>query len=113
MPLGHCCSLPGRELAISIPKNLTVGQATIQTLGEPSAIMNDKQWAALASAMPPLERMKDWALSYSTHKHGISLQTLYRRVVHGAPSVLVIRDFAGAPALAACRQRAAHALHHP
>jgi hypothetical protein len=35
---------------------------------------------ALATVIPPLERMRDWSLSYSTRVHGISLATLYRWV---------------------------------
>ncbi|EFJ52510.1 hypothetical protein VOLCADRAFT_56079 [Volvox carteri f. nagariensis] len=64
-------------------------------VGEPSVILNDLQMRALASAVPPLERMKDWVLSYSTAKHGISLQTLYRRAVGGMPTILLVRDFGG------------------
>ncbi|GIL94425.1 hypothetical protein Vretimale_619 [Volvox reticuliferus] len=83
------------ELQIAVPRNLTVGNLTLRFVGEPSVILNDLQMRALASAIPPLERMKDWTLSYSTVKHGISLQTLYRRAVNGMPSVLLIRDFGG------------------
>ncbi|GIL45755.1 hypothetical protein Vafri_2909 [Volvox africanus] len=83
------------ELQIAVPRNLTVGDVTLRFVGEPSVILNDLQMRAVASAIPPLERMKDWTLSYSTVKHGISLQTLYRRVVNGMPSVLLIRDFGG------------------
>jgi hypothetical protein len=50
---------------------------------------------ALASVIPPLERMKDWALSYSTQRHGISLQTLYRKAVASQPAILLVRDFGG------------------
>ncbi|GFR42419.1 hypothetical protein Agub_g3322 [Astrephomene gubernaculifera] len=82
-------------IEIAVPRNLTVTDASLRLLGEPSLILNDSQTRALASAIPPLERMRDWSLSYSTAKHGISLQTLYRKAVSGMPTILLIRDFGG------------------
>ncbi|GLC57679.1 hypothetical protein PLESTB_001252900 [Pleodorina starrii] len=85
----------GGELQIAVPRNLVVGEATLRLLGEPSVIINELQARALASAIPPLERMRDWTLSYSTVKHGISLQTLYRKAVNGLSTLLLVRDFGG------------------
>jgi hypothetical protein len=84
-----------RELEIAVPRNLVVGESTLTLVGDASAILNDGHARALASAIPPLERMKEWTLSYSTTKHGISLQTLYRKAVPGMATILLIRDFGG------------------
>ncbi|KXZ47059.1 hypothetical protein GPECTOR_38g296 [Gonium pectorale] len=100
--LGQLDEVPGEatvaesgELQLAVPRNLTVGEGTLQMLGEPSVILSGNQASALASAVPPLERMKSWTLSYSTTKHGISLATLYRKAVNGVPSILLVRDFGG------------------
>ncbi|KAG2501203.1 hypothetical protein HYH03_001017 [Edaphochlamys debaryana] len=85
----------GGELQIAVPRNLMVGEANLHLVGEPSQVLTEAGARALASIIPPLERMKDWSLSYSTSKHGISLQTLYRKAIQGLPTVLVIKDFGG------------------
>eukprot|EP00198_Chlamydomonas_reinhardtii_P001214 XP_001690549.1 predicted protein [Chlamydomonas reinhardtii] len=72
-----------------------VGDATLTLVGDASAILTEGHARALASAIPPLERMKEWTLSYSTTKHGTSLQTLYRKAVPGMATILLIRDFGG------------------
>ena len=48
----------------------------------------------LSFNMIPRVTGSEWTLLYSTFKHGISLQTLYRRVesCHNSPCLLVIRD---------------------
>ena len=48
----------------------------------------------VASILPPRHRFAHWTLQYSSAKHGISLQTLYRRAQAG-PCLLLIRDTAG------------------
>ena len=48
----------------------------------------------VASVLPPRHRFAQWSLQYSSAKHGISLQTLYRRAQPG-PCLLLIRDTAG------------------
>lgn len=78
-----------------MPRNMTAGDVTMRVLGDHSVIVSEASWRALASVVPPLERLKNWSLSYATHKHGISLQTLYRKVVHGLPSLLIVKDFGG------------------
>lgn len=80
------------------PKNMTIGDLSLRMLGEPSLILSDDHVRALASVVPPLERMRDWALTYSTAKHGISLATLYRRSggpAASGPTLLVVKDFGG------------------
>ena len=47
-----------------------------------------------ASILPPRHRLAQWSLQYSSSRHGISLQTLYRRAQPG-PCLLLIRDTAG------------------
>ena len=50
-------------------------------MNEASRIMSGQQAQALAGALPPRYRLCGWTLLYSTDRHGISLQTLYRRCV--------------------------------
>ncbi|PNW77505.1 hypothetical protein CHLRE_10g439550v5 [Chlamydomonas reinhardtii] len=88
-------AVEGTELEIAVPRNLMVGDATLTLVGDASAILTEGHARALASAIPPLERMKEWTLSYSTTKHGTSLQTLYRKAVPGMATILLIRDFGG------------------
>ena len=52
------------------------------------------QVRTVASVLPPRHRFAQWSLQYSSAKHGISLQTLYRRAQPG-PCLLLIRDAAG------------------
>lgn len=63
-------------------------------MSERSGIMSGETARALAGGLPPRFRMSSWSLLYSTERHGISLQTLYRRS-KAAPTLLVIRDSAG------------------
>jgi hypothetical protein len=51
--------------------------------------------AHLAAALPARYQSRDWSLLYSTSRHGISLQTLYRRCAASSPSVLLVRDAGG------------------
>jgi hypothetical protein len=51
--------------------------------------------AHLAAALPARYQARDWSLLYSTSRHGISLQTLYRRAAGNSPSVLLVRDVGG------------------
>lgn len=48
-------------------------------MSERSGIMSSETARALAGGLPPRFRMSSWSLLYSTERHGISLQTLYRR----------------------------------
>lgn len=51
--------------------------------------------AHLAAALPPRYQARGWSLLYSTSRHGISLQTLYRRCAGNTASVLLVRDAGG------------------
>lgn len=84
-------------MELAVPRNLIAGgEFMLRLVGEHSLVLHSADLrACLASAVPPLERMKDWTLSYSTAKHGISLQTLYRKAIPGLPSILLVRDFGG------------------
>jgi hypothetical protein len=57
--------------------------------------MSGRHVAALAAALPPRFRTNAWALAYSTARHGVSLQTLYRRAAGAAATLLVVRDGGG------------------
>lgn len=48
-------------------------------MNERSGIVSSEAARALSGALPPRFRMSSWKLLYSTARHGISLQTLYRR----------------------------------
>jgi hypothetical protein len=55
----------------------------------------------LSESLPPRTIGYKWQLVYSTALHGISLNTLYREVVHlDCPVLMVIRDTDGAVSLA-------------
>ncbi|MEW5302662.1 MAG: hypothetical protein WDW36_005424 [Sanguina aurantia] len=85
----------GRGAELSVPRHLTAGQHTLNMIGEPSQLMQRGHASALASGLPPLLRFKSWALSYSTARHGISLQTMYRRVVPHCETLLLVKDNGG------------------
>ncbi|KAI8474756.1 MAG: TLD-domain-containing protein [Monoraphidium minutum] len=81
-----------------VPPRLLDGASTsgfVPRTSEPSALVGDRQLAALAAALPARFRTSAWSLAYSTARHGISLQTLYRKAAGAAPTVLVIRDAGG------------------
>jgi len=54
-------------------------------MNEQSGILSGEQARALAGALPARFRLCGWHLLYSTARHGISLQTLYRRWVPPPP----------------------------
>lgn len=51
-----------------------------------SGILEAGEARAVAGSLPTRHRLSYWRLLYSTQRHGISLQTLYRRAV-AAPSL--------------------------
>ncbi len=51
---------------VVIPRQLVGAGYSMRLVGEPSHILSEAHVGALASAVPPLERMRDWALAYST-----------------------------------------------
>lgn len=59
------------------PTALLPGAHAVQ-LSEPSALLSDSACRALAAAFPIRHRWRQWVLLYSSGRHGISLQTLYR-----------------------------------
>uniref|UniRef100_A0A7S0YI88 Oxidation resistance protein 1 n=1 Tax=Polytomella parva TaxID=51329 RepID=A0A7S0YI88_9CHLO len=76
----HLAPLPGITLTLD---------------GSMSQLLRDKHVSAIASHIPPLQRMRRWTCTYSTFRHGTSLQTLYRKSVVHQPALLVIQDFSG------------------
>ena len=48
-------------------------------MAERSGILSADAARSLSGALPARFRMSGWRLLYSTERHGISLQTLYRR----------------------------------
>eukprot|EP00897_Mesotaenium_endlicherianum_P008936 jgi/Mesen1/8070/ME000433S07369 len=57
-----------------------------------SLMLKDAHIKALAAALPARLRTLTWVLQYSTHRDGISLSTLYRKVHKKGPVLLVARD---------------------
>ena len=49
----------------------------------------------MAASIPSRFAMSDWRLLYSTHVHGISLNTLYLRTAGCGPCIMAIRDREG------------------
>eukprot|EP01026_Neomeris_dumetosa_P027596 TRINITY_DN22429_c0_g1_i5.p1 TRINITY_DN22429_c0_g1~~TRINITY_DN22429_c0_g1_i5.p1 ORF type:complete len:508 (-),score=60.56 TRINITY_DN22429_c0_g1_i5:441-1964(-) len=66
------------------------------TVTDQSNLLSDLHFRCLNNHLPSRHRFSTWELVYSTSRHGISLQTLYRRE-HNAqpPTVLVVRDSGG------------------
>jgi hypothetical protein len=79
------------------PSYLTIGplSLTLSPASETSAIMRDDDLRALASGVPPLQRLQQWHLAYSPSRHGISLSTLYRKSGGHVPTLLVVKDASG------------------
>ena len=67
----------------------------LPSLDRESAMLTDKHVRCLAAQLPTRYRLSDWTLLYSSVKHGISLQTLYRKAAGKHPSILVMRDKTG------------------
>ncbi|GBF88193.1 hypothetical protein Rsub_00905 [Raphidocelis subcapitata] len=81
-----------------VPPRLLDGAATsgfTPQTSEPSQLLSPRHVTALAAALPARFRANSWALAYSTARHGISLQTLYRRAAGAAQTLLVVRDGGG------------------
>lgn len=81
------------DLEIAAPDHMRPDELP-PLMSDRSGILHVEQARALAGTLPARFRMNSWSLLYSTEKHGISLQTLYRRSVN-APTLLVVRDAAG------------------
>ena len=79
---------------IAEPQHLSPGRFQPRQ-NEESSILSRQQVAALAQALPARHRLSQWSLLYSTVRHGISLQTMYRKGAGVAPTVLVVRDTGG------------------
>lgn len=67
----------------------------LPSLNRDSAMLTETHLRCLAAQLPTRYRLSDWTLLYSSVKHGISLQTLYRKAAGKHPSVLVMRDRKG------------------
>lgn len=71
--------------------NLGEGKVNV-SIREPSQLMARDDMNCLASHMPLRHREKAWTLLYSTHRDGISMQTMLRKSRNMSPTVLVVRD---------------------
>lgn len=75
----------------------SVQQDMLMEMSEPSLLLSRHFSNYLCSELPTLAQGRKWVLLYSTWKHGISLQTLYRRsTLNPGPCLLVVGDRRGA-----------------
>ncbi|KAA8496566.1 TLD domain-containing protein 2 [Porphyridium purpureum] len=65
-------------------------------LSSASHVLRPCHFAVLRDAVPARFHESDFRLLYSTHDHGISLQTLYARAKRYSPTIVAIRDSEGA-----------------
>ena len=79
------------EGAIVPPKHL-IPDGPFPGMKGKSELISEELVRCLTSAIPPRFRHSQWSLVYSTEKHGISLQTLYRKAANISPTVLIIKD---------------------
>ncbi len=89
-----CCVCGSEEVELVAPQFLRNAEF-MPRMSEPSTLMTPAHVQLLAGSLPGRYRLKDWALLYSTYRHGISLQTLFRRASGHAPSLLVVKDAGG------------------
>lgn len=70
----------------------------MSTLDQPasSLVMPPCAVEQLAQAVPSRYSLSDWRLLYSTHLHGISINTLYLRCSGSGACILALRDQTGA-----------------
>lgn len=61
-------------------------------LSEESKLVSREDIQSIISHVPLRHRQKSWTLLYSTHRDGISMQTLLRKSKGKAPTVLLVRD---------------------
>lgn len=59
---------------------------------EPSSLMTDIQFSALAARLPRRFQRAKWQLVYSTKRDGISLKTFLRKASQWSCTVLVVKD---------------------
>lgn len=83
------------DSGLAQPMHLSLGEASLVLAGGPSQVLDPLLCRALASAIPPLERMRHWGLAYGTRVHGTSLATLFRRMAPGLPTLTLVQDTAG------------------
>lgn len=81
------------DLELAVPDSMPPLELEPEMEGR-SGILGAGEARAVAGALPTRHRLCSWRLLYSTDRHGISLQTLYRRSV-AAPSLLFIQDTNG------------------
>lgn len=84
---------------LAMPKHLVPGDFTPRLSEQSSILTSDSKLKIdaqyIAAALPARYQSKDWQLLYSTSRHGISLQTLYRKAAGVTSTVLLVRDAGG------------------
>lgn len=97
----HCIVLGvcSNDIEIVMPGHLSATSSSYTPhLSEASMLLTQQHCILLAAALPARHQHKPWALAYSTTRHGISLQTLYRKsaaAAGGGPALLVMKDSGG------------------
>eukprot|EP01025_Chloroclados_australasicus_P055612 TRINITY_DN677_c2_g1_i1.p1 TRINITY_DN677_c2_g1~~TRINITY_DN677_c2_g1_i1.p1 ORF type:complete len:549 (-),score=67.58 TRINITY_DN677_c2_g1_i1:3181-4770(-) len=85
---------PQADIVHAPPVHMTPAKFKPNVVSE-SAILSELNFRCLANQLPSRHRLAEWELLYSTQLHGISLQTLYRKVANCKPLVTVVRDQGG------------------
>ncbi|GMH33469.1 hypothetical protein BSKO_01303 [Bryopsis sp. KO-2023] len=78
-----------------VPPKHFIPDGMVPVLNGGSTVLTEDHLKCLTGAIPKRHRQAGWTLLYSTSKHGISLQTMYRRAANVAPSILIVRDTSG------------------
>lgn len=92
LPYALCLSLCASPLLIS---PLQPSLRSPLPFPPPRSIASESHFARLCSALPARHRQSRWRLLYSTARHGMSLNTLYRSCQNRKPCVLLVRDMQG------------------
>ncbi|KAM0936909.1 putative TLDc domain-containing protein [Dioscorea sansibarensis] len=90
-------SLLGQELKPIKTSKESTSKCTLPVISEPSMLLSENMRSNLYLSLPALVHGRNWVLLYSTWRHGMSLQTLYRRsLLCPGYSLLVVGDRKGA-----------------
>ncbi|KAJ0975033.1 hypothetical protein J5N97_016998 [Dioscorea zingiberensis] len=89
--------LLGHELRPIKSSKESTSMCTLPDISEPSMLLSQDMRRSLYLSLPALAQGRNWLLLYSTWRHGMSLQSLYRRsILCPGYSLLVVGDRKGA-----------------
>lgn len=94
---GNDTDLSGVEMKNIQRVNEPVASVIVPEISEPSILLSEKSRNVLYASLPAILHGRKWLLIYSTWRHGISLNSLYRRSMRWPGlSLLVVGDREGA-----------------